>query len=189
MIKKRPEIHERILTGARLLEVDSRFKPMPRWQKFIVFLVFYTFGCFFLVSIFRINAHIPVWLLVGGILSIIALLVFSHCLVMFGHERKKQLIITDIGLTISPYRCATWEEIDRWHFITIRGLMRATLSHAGEGTTFCIYLKKNKFIFGGPGLNSYFAYQGYFLSDEQQTAWRRICTERNVLESDNFPIF
>ncbi len=189
MIKKRPEIHERILAGSRLLVVDSRFKPMPDWQKLIVFLVFYGFGSFFLISMFRIKAHIPLWLLIGEVFSVIGLLILGHFLVICGTERKCPFIVTEIGLTISPFRCATWDEIDTWHFFTIRGLMRQTLSRAGEGTTLCVYGKKPfKFNFGFER-NSYFAYQGYFLTDEQQAAWRKICSERNVLESDNFPIF
>jgi len=189
MIKKRPEIHERILAGSRLLVVDSRFKPMPDWQKLIVFLVFYGFGSFFLISMFRIKAHIPLWLLIGEVFSVIGLLILGHFLVICGTERKCPFIVTEIGLTISPFRCATWDEIDTWHFFTIRGLMRQTLSRAGEGTTLCVYGKKPfKFNFGFER-KSYFAYQGDLLTDEQQAAWRKIWSERNVLESDNFPIF
>lgn len=162
---------------------------MPGWQKFIVYLVCYGFGAFFLMSMFRIRTHIPLWLSIGGVLSAIGILILGHFIVAWGTERKHPFIVTDTGLTISPFHCATWDEIDSWHFLTIKGLMRQTLSRAGEGTTLCVYGKKPcKFNFGFER-NSFFAYQGYFLSDEQQSVWRKICSERNVLESDNFPIF
>ncbi|NTW80038.1 MAG: hypothetical protein HGB32_07815 [Geobacteraceae bacterium] len=191
MIKKRPEIHERILAGKKLLVVNSRLKPMPGWQKFIVYLVCYGFGSFFLMGIIRlrVHIHIPLWVAIGGILPVIGIPILGHFLAMLGTERKYPFIVTELGLTISPFRCATWDEIDTWHFLTIKGLMRQTLSRAGEGTTLCVYGKKPfKFNFGFER-NSYFAYQGYFLTDEQQATWRKICFERNVLESDNFPIF
>ncbi len=189
-MRKRPEIHERIISGTHLLVVPSRFKPMSGWQRSLVYALFSGSALGFVIIPFKLQPSVPALVWGGSLLLAASALFLGYYLAVCGKERKNPLIVTDIGFTISPLHCATWDEIELWHFRSFLGLRRRTLSKAGEGTTLCIKAKTWRLKYNlGSDKNSIFAYQGYFFTEEQQAIWKKICAERNVLESDDIFIW
>ncbi len=178
---RRTKIHQQIVSGTPLLVVPSRFPPLSAWQKGIYYFAFYACAILFAATAFKTGS--PWWLCLLGLTLGAAIACMGHVIVAVGDERKHGMLVTDIGVSLGPYRCALWNEITAWDLRRYSGLRRVSLSRAGEGVSLSLFvddlkISQGQFSVGRGG--SAFAEQGYYFDEKQQAIWQEICAERNI---------
>lgn len=181
---KRSEKNKLILSGTPILKVTSRFPPLPIWQKGIVFLVTYSTALLF-AGIAVCSANAPWLIQVLGVCLGIVFAGLGHVIVLQADARKNGMVVTNIGVSIGPWRCALWNEITAWSFATFSGLYRVSFSHAGEGVSLRLFtddLKISQGPFAGSRGGTAFAEQGYFFDETQLALLKSVFAEHNIPE-------
>ncbi|GAM07788.1 hypothetical protein OR1_00057 [Geobacter sp. OR-1] len=171
-----------ILSGTPILKVPSRFRPLPLWQKAIVFLVTYSAGFLFAGNAVLLT-KVPWWVRVLGLCLGAIFAGLGHLIVFQANARKNGMIVTDVGVSIGPLRCALWSEITAWNFSTFSGLKQVTFTHAGEGVSLHLFtgeLKISQGPFAGSRGGTAFAEEGYFFDETQQVTLQRVFAEHNI---------
>lgn len=93
------------------------------------------------------------------------------------------MIVTDIGISIGPYRSAFWDEIKSWKFVSYTGFRRVTLSRAAVGVSLHLFTDDwnlSQKPFSGSRGSSAFAEDGYYFDENQQEILQRIFEEHNI---------
>lgn len=178
---RRTEIYRQVLSGSPVLTIPSRFPPLPAWQKVLVYAVFY--GCAILFAFPSFAMGMPWWFWMLGVLLGTGIVFLGHYIVAEGEARKVGMVVTDVGISIGPYRSALWHEITAWNFRAYSGLLRVSFSRAGEGVSLSLFFGELKFSQGpfsvGRG-GSAFAEQGFYFDENQQALLQKIFAEHNI---------
>lgn len=179
---KRSEKNKLILAGTPILKVPSRFPPLPVWQKGIVYFATYSVALLFAGNaVFLTKA--PLWFRIVGVSLGPVFAGLGHLIVSQADARKNGMVVTDVGVSIGPLRCALWSEITAWNFPTFSGLKRVTFTHAGEGVSLQLFtddLKISQGPFAGSRGGTAFAEQGYYFDESQQAILLRLFAEHNI---------
>ncbi len=159
--------------------VFSSYPPMAKSKIYFIYflssvpaLCFITFGA--AIGIPWIDC-LPIFLPAS------VFILFGHIIVSEAKERKYGMVVTNVGVSISPRHCALWSEIKAWDFRSYSCLGR--IRSTSDNVSLCLFVDdlnicSGQFSAGRAG--SAFAARGYFLDEDQQEQWRQICCEKNI---------